>query len=178
MGKSALANTCERREMPCEADTSAMGSLFGKSWNQYQYKGKAQKSKQYKWKWGESRTVSAKKRGNSTHTHSAEGENYEGKISNPAKHHTVRLETRTQRQDAKRLCAPMLTRFGFPFLIWKKKPKVSSKVYITTRPAKHIHPEKSREQKQLKLPWQCESCDHRSNRRDAVALFDVLSSSS
>lgn len=143
MGKSALANTCEGHEMPCEADTSAWGSLFGKSWNQYQYKGKAQKSKQYKRKWGESRTVSAKKRGNSTHTHSAEGENYEGKISNPAKHHTVRLETRTQRQDAKRLCAPILTRFGFPFLIWKSKPNVSSKVYITTRPAKHIHPEKA-----------------------------------
>lgn len=66
------------------------------------------------------------------------GENFEPRKTS----HCSARNTHT-RQDAKRLCAPILTRFGFPFLIWKRKPKVSSKVYITTRPAKHIHPEKA-----------------------------------
>lgn len=44
--EKARANTCEGREMPW--GRRLLGSLFGKSWNQYQYKSKAQKSNQYK----------------------------------------------------------------------------------------------------------------------------------
>lgn len=140
---------------------ASLGSLFGKRQNQYQYKGKAQKSNQYKENEGNAERF-RRKNGEIRHIHiRRKGKIERGKLWTPEKQH-VRLETRTQGQfDIDAVCTNT-NALRLPLILIrkvfrhsKKSSKVSSKAYITTRPAKHIHSEnKSREQKQQKLSGQ------------------------
>lgn len=101
-----------------------------------------------------------RKNGEIRHIHVWRKEKIErGKFRTP-ENNTVRLETRTQGQFDNAVCTNTIA-LRLPLILIRKvfrhthtqiKQKVSSKAYITTRPAKHVRSEKkSREQKQQKL---------------------------
>lgn len=101
------------------------------------------------------------------------GENFEPRKTS----HCSARNTHTKTGCEKAVCTNTNT-VRLPLSDLEKETKSLIESLYHHEASKTHTPRKSREQKQLKLPWQCESCDHRSNRRDAVAFFDVLSSSS
>lgn len=66
------------------------------------------------------------------------GENFEPRKTS----HCSARNTHTKTGCEKAVCTNTNT-VRLPLSDLERKPKVSSKVYITTRPAKHIHPEKA-----------------------------------
>lgn len=105
-----------------------------------------------------------------------------GENCGPRKNNTFGSKHAHKDNSTTTLCAPILTRFGFP-LFWfgkssgtAKKIQKSHQKLISPRGQQNTYSPKTKaENKSSKSSPGSESCDHRSNRR---GIFDVLSSSS
>lgn len=155
---------------------ASLGSLFGKTLKSIPIQRQSSKVKPIQGKRGESRTISAKKRGNLTHTHSAEGENYEGKIVNPGKQH-VRLETRTHGQFDKDAVCTNTNALRLPLILIRKVLRHTKKTVqkfhrkLSPRGQQNTYSPKTKaENKSSKSFPSSESCDHRSNRRGILTF--------
>lgn len=84
------------------AGSTALGSLFGINSKSIHLQRQSSKAKTILENEGKAGRFRRKKRGNSTHTHLAEGENYEGKISYPGKQHCSarNVHTKTLQENA------------------------------------------------------------------------------